>query len=86
MKVVATINKIICKECGWHGMENQTLIAQNPFAPEEAIYGCPNCKSIDSMDGVCQSRKYWQIATCGTPTKNGYKHLCRKHFSKQIKG
>lgn len=38
---------------------------------------CPECE--------CEATGCHEWATCGTPTKDGYKRLCGKHFTKLIR-
>ena len=57
------------------------LESKNPFDKEETIIGCPVCNSVDSIDTSCQVDECWNLASCGTPTQNGYMHLCGRHFN-----
>jgi hypothetical protein len=45
-------DKWLCDECHWKGLESDILRGYNPFLPEETIYGCPTCKSIDSFTNI----------------------------------
>jgi len=74
------MDKGICRECGSRIELKDVLKAKNPFDEKEAIIGCPVCKSVDSIDTSCQVEGCWNLTTCGTPTKNGYMHVCGKHF------
>ena len=42
------------------------------------VLGWPNPKPIPERK--CQYGRCHAVATCGTPTKKGYKRVCRKHF------
>jgi hypothetical protein len=76
--------KAKCTECNWIGQDNNLLSAPNPFNASEIIRGCPDCKSIESCNLVCDELGCKDFASCGTPTKNGYRHTCWKHMP--IKG
>jgi hypothetical protein len=71
--------KIICTECEWCGTTEAVLLAENPFAEWETITGCPECKSIDRFIPACDRDGCWSEVTCGTPTKDGYRHTCSEH-------
>lgn len=69
-----------CKEClKWIGATGELLTAPNPFDPDDTIYGCPQCKSIDSMIQVCDEPGCTSVASGGTPHPGGYKMHCHKH-------
>ena len=72
--------KVRCTECHWIGTDTALLSAMNPFDTEETIQGCPECKSIESCNVVCDEPECKDFATCGTPTKDGYRHTCGKHM------
>ena len=75
--------KRICDFCEWTGYENQVLMACNPFDTSDTIVGCPNCKSIDSIQLVCDEPKCWREHTCGTVDENGkYRLTCSEHRPK----
>lgn len=75
--------KIRCDECNWRGQASEVLTAPNPFDESEDIEGCPNCKTIGELFVVCDEPDCWRNATCGTPTKNGYRQTCGKHQPKE---
>ena len=74
--------KVKCDECGWHGLENQVLVARSPFDDGDNIYGCPKCLDVNSMRPVCDEPDCWSDSTCGTPTPDGYRNTCHKHIPK----
>lgn len=74
--------KVRCKECHWIGQDKELLSGINPFDTEEQIMGCPDCKSIESCEVVCDEPGCNDFASCGTPTPLGYKHTCWKHKPK----
>ena len=75
-------DKIVCIECGFKGYTRELLKGVNPFNESQGIYGCPDCYSIDSERVACDEDKCWNEATCGTPTKDGYRNTCGKHMPK----
>jgi hypothetical protein len=72
-------SKLVCKGCGWRGTADQLLQGNNPFAPHETIYGCPQCKEIEPHRTCCDEPGCWEQDTCGTPTPAGYRRTCDKH-------
>lgn len=78
------MQKIICNEfrCSWQGLEGEALTAPNPFEPTETVSGCPECLGIDTIVYACDEPDCWKSATCGTPTKEGYRSTCGKHMPK----
>lgn len=73
--------KLACTECEWHGEDTEVLRAPNPFADDddEEMFGCPNCRSPDSMTVACDEPGCWEKVTCGTPTPAGYRSTCGEH-------
>ena len=77
------MTKVICMAgCLWRGTDDQVLHAQNPFYPDAIIDGCPDCKAIDSISTACDEPDCWSAASCGTPTRAGYRQTCGKHRPK----
>ena len=72
--------KMACTErlCGWAGPESMVLAAKDPFIEGERIFACPNCLRQTIVLG-CDAPDCNQQATCGTPTRYGYRHTCYKH-------
>lgn len=68
-----------CKECANLLINEQLLQAPNPFAPEETLFGCPNCKSVEGFLPVCDEPDCERVATCGCPTETGYRNTCFEH-------
>ena len=71
--------KQTCGVCDWHGTSDEVLRAPNPFDPDEVLWGCPKCKSVDQLYLVCDEPDCWDTVSCGTPTPNGYRSTCGKH-------
>jgi len=78
-------DKVLCKECDWHGLETEMLRAPNPFDAEEILTGCPKCKSVGSLVLACDEPECWQESSCGTPTPSGYRRTCGKHIPEKMK-
>jgi hypothetical protein len=78
------MKKALCtgRRCGWRGYMEDVLEAPNPFDEDEKIYGCPNCKAIDTVLEGCDEPECKEIATCGTPADKGYRRTCGKHIPK----
>ena len=74
--------KVICNECYWRGHESKILNAPNPFDIDDTIIGCPVCKSVDSLECVCDESKCYSRVSCGTPTPDGYRNTCGNHKPK----
>lgn len=70
--------KVKCRECGWRGDDAEMLNGKNPFDDSE-IWGCPKCFSIDCCEVVCDEIDCWNVATCGSPTSEGYRQTCGRH-------
>jgi hypothetical protein len=69
--------------CGWHGTSDEVLKAQDPFDPDETLWACPECKDLFGLSLACDEPDCWDGATCGTPTKDGYRNTCGKHVPKK---
>ena len=73
-----TNHKMLCTECGWHGLNYQLFIIGNPFNTN-VIFACPACKRIQSCTLACDQPDCWEPVTCGTPTPEGYRSTCSAH-------
>lgn len=71
--------KVACKVCGCRWFVADLLVGRNPFDDAEEIYGCPDCKSIDSVVAICDEPGCWNEVTAGTPTLTGYRNTCSDH-------
>jgi len=69
-----------CKECG--KITKTYLKAKNPFNKTDDIFGCPNCKGINTLYRICDEPNCKEIAICGFPTDKGYRNTCGKHYKK----
>lgn len=75
------MSKVACtdRRCGWHGLFTQTLESVNPFDPEQNIYACPKCKTVQEFTVCCDEPDCWERVCCGTPTPDGYRQTCHEH-------
>lgn len=76
--------KAICDlwRCGWYGDDSELYEFTDPDG--DIIDLCPKCKSIIStVKYACAEEGCWELATCGTPTANGYKSTCGNHRPKK---
>lgn len=77
-------DKLVCEECGWEGLTDDMLSAQNPWDATETITGCPVCKQPNCLVKVCDEPGCWRKVTCGTPVKGGYRNTCGVHRPKDV--
>lgn len=75
-----------CNECGHHFVQDNFLVATNPFNNKETIYGCPECKTVDQFTNICDEDGCKSDATCGWPSNPAYRRTCHKHMSKESEG
>ena len=71
-----------CRDCDFCGDSTGFLKAKNPFNPEDDVWGCPSCCSVNNYDLVCDEPGCDEVVTCGTPTKDGYRQVCSEHYLK----
>ena len=72
--------KCIERHCKWKGLDNELLRANNPFDSDDILIGCPQGKGINTIVCVCDEPGCWEQSTCGTPSINGYRNTCGKHY------
>jgi hypothetical protein len=70
--------KWICQECNL--ISTEFLTAPSPFDPADTVIGCPHCHAVNAIVQVCEHDGCKQIATCGSPTPEGYIRTCGQHF------
>ena len=75
-----------CGDCGHICTTEELLEAPNPFDThsDEVICGCPHCKTPENMAQVCDVPGCTEESTCGTPTEDGYRRTCGKHYRQLI--
>lgn len=73
----------MCRECDEITLQSNLLTAVNPFdnpmGKVSEIKGCPSCHAIDDFIEICDEPKCYLPASCGFPTKDGYRRTCLKH-------
>ena len=73
------MDKIVCRDCNWQGQLGDQLSAANPFEPDEMLYACPKCKSME-LTQACEHEGCWKEATNGGPGPDGkYRRACSEH-------
>ena len=65
--------------CGWHGPRSEVLTAPSPFDPDDQLSVCPKCREADPAAG-CDEPGCDAEGSCGTPTPDGYRVTCSKHW------
>ena len=74
--------------CGWVGMSDEVLRSPHPFKPAtsgDEIWGCPACKSVDSLFLACEHPGCSEFFMFGGMTENGWYGSCDKHRPEYIK-
>jgi hypothetical protein len=71
--------KLVCEACNYGCKRRFLLDAPNPFDPGNRIFGCPGCKSVNTMRSCCDEPGCWEPDTCGTLTPGGHRRTCGKH-------
>lgn len=70
-----------CNQCYEIFQENKFLIAKNPFLDDDSILGCPNCKSVNDFEAICDEQGCSKVVCCVSPTRQGYRRTCHEHGS-----
>lgn len=74
-----------CAECSHICGSDGLLEAPNPFDPEDIVYGCSECKAINSYEAACDEPGCDKSAGCGWPTADGgYRHTCGQHWKREF--
>lgn len=73
--------RMVCRECAWSGFYGDLLTAPHPWDEGLTIYGCPACKTPESMVRGCDL--CGRESSCGTRTKDGYAVTCYEHCPKE---
>lgn len=75
-----------CKECREVIPASKLLQAPSPFDDDDLLVGCPHCKQCnDGFALVCDEPGCQSDATCGFPTKAGYRNTCSKHWKREAR-
>lgn len=79
-------HKCRCKICRWTGRPEQRLCAPSPFDAGDRLYGCPNCKTADSFEWLCDVGDCQREATCGwSDGKGEYWRTCGEHMREKAR-
>lgn len=73
-----------CRECDNIVLRSDMLMAANPFEPTGVLYGCPQCKEVNSWREVCDEDGCDREAACGWPTPDGYRRTCFDHWDRKL--
>ena len=77
---------LICKDCGSIISESGVLRAENPFNPEYALLGCPNCKAVEQFRLACAASGCASEVSMGMPHEDGvYRSTCSKHGPERLR-
>ena len=68
-----------CCECSEIVSEGEVLRAPSPFDATDILIGCPNCKSVDSFELLCDEPGCNNTVVCGWPSPQGYRRTCHQH-------
>ena len=69
-----------CTGCGNIFHDDDMLRAYQPFRDGETVYGCPNCKEIEELVGICEAPGCKEDATVGQRWPDGeYRKTCWFH-------
>jgi len=75
------LDKWKCDTCKWVGQLSECLVAASPFDVKDTLLGCPKCKDVNTLFGVCDEVGCHIVSTCGWPTSNGYRRTCGEHMN-----
>lgn len=70
-----------CEYCGTITLQDDLLEAPSPFDPQDTLWGCPNCKSAEGFDEICDEPGCKNETCCGVPTEKGYRRVCHEHYA-----
>ena len=73
--------RMLCRNCGWMGPEDQILKAPNPWNQDDEICGCPQCFVVEDLRVACYRVGCKNEASMGIPTPTGYILCCYLHKS-----
>jgi len=68
-----------CAECDWSGTADAILEAPSPFDPDQVLCGCPECRTVGSLERLCDAPGCKNGASMGLPTATGYVTVCWDH-------
>lgn len=73
-----------CEQCDTQFREDAALKAPHPFVGDDEISFCPICKNPNCFVLVCDEEGCERDVSCGYPSPDGYRRVCRDHFPKQV--
>jgi DNA-directed RNA polymerase subunit RPC12/RpoP len=76
---VRRVERYRCLGCGQEFSSTEFLRAPSPFDPSTELLGCPYCRGIDGFALLCDEPGCRRDATCGFPTREGYRRTCGAH-------
>ena len=69
-----------CLECGHKFYTWQFFTATSPFDENDTLSACPECKTVQRAEELCEEHGCELTASCGTPFgAGGYKRHCHLH-------
>ena len=73
--------RYFCEECYSVIPARGLLDAPNPFDPTDRVFGCPDCKAVESTMLACYAEGCESAATCGSWHPDGiYRSTCYRHL------
>src|SRR5258708_1595553 len=76
--------KIKCTECGWAGKLADVGEVTDPHPLPDTIpqtwWVCPACRTPENFRTLCDESGCQNQVEAGTPTPDGYRNICGKHF------
>jgi len=73
--------KVRCEECAWRGIWDKVDIVKDPGS-DGSWFVCPDCRSPEKFESICDEIGCKDKVCCGTPTEGGYRHTCSVHKPK----
>jgi hypothetical protein len=75
-------DKVRCEECGWTGLDEDILVAPNPFDPSTKIHGCPSCRDVVNFVPLCDEPGCKEPVTRVRQMLEGLRLTCAAHVPK----
>ena len=79
MYLMTDKSKYKCGNCDTITQIENILKAPSPFSARDILWGCPNCKSAEDFERVCDADACEGTNVSGMPIGDEYKFLCRLH-------
>lgn len=70
-----------CSECAARVPHMEALQAPDPFDEGEILFGCPRCRSVNTLEVACIADGCHAPTAMGVPGRGGYRYvyLCIAH-------